>query len=89
VTDETRTIPVTPVHFGHSPISFECPVPVDSLGQIERGGEIIPLAERTAKCGAPANFSIGSQLVCEAHLRHACGLMGLDAEDIIRELREG
>lgn len=74
------------VQFAHSPIAFDCPVPVTADGDTFRDGEPIPIDERTTKCGASAPYLIGAQIVCEKHLRQACDLMGLDPDDILRDL---
>lgn len=74
------------ITFGRSPIAFDCPVPTNGAGETMRDGEPIPIDERTSKCGASAPYLIGAQLVCETHLRQACGLMELDADSVVREL---
>jgi hypothetical protein len=73
-------------YFVRTPILFDCPVPVNGDGDSMRDGEPIPLEERTPKCGAKAPYLIGSQIVCEAHLRQACDLMGIEADEVIDDL---
>ncbi len=74
------------VSFCRIPIAFSCPVPVTDDGETMRDGEPIPLDERGAKCGGDAPYLIGSQIVCEEHLRQACLLMELDPDDVLIEL---
>jgi hypothetical protein len=74
------------VSFTRLGISLPCPVPViPGTPDTMRDGEPIPLDERTEKCAVDAFWMIGGQVTCDVHLREACGLLGIDYDDLLAE----
>lgn len=74
------------VNFARLPISLPCPVPVvPGTPDTMRDGEPIPLEERTEKCAVDAFWMIGGQVTCDIHLREACGLLGIDYDELVEE----
>lgn len=70
----------TPITIMWAGMGVPCPVPVTPGGSIDA-----PLSERTETCGANAQWWMGAQAACEAHMSMACGLAGIDFDGVKRE----
>jgi hypothetical protein len=70
------------------PITTPCPVRIlpGSNGVTMRDGEPVPIEERTELCAVDAGWMLGSQRVCDVHLREACGLVGIDFDGVVDEV---
>lgn len=80
-------MPPPQVHFHRIPISLPCPVPVlpGSPDTMTVDGSVIPLEQRTEKCGVDAFWFIGAQPTCDVHCRQACELLDIDYDDLLAE----
>lgn len=60
----------TPVTFLRLPLTSPCPVPCTPEGAtMDADGEPLPMDERPELCAVDAGWLIGSQRVCDYHLR--------------------
>lgn len=75
------------VQFVRLPISLPCPVPVipGTPDVLDSDGQPIDIAERTETCNVDAWWAMGAQVSCDVHMRIACGLIGVDYEDLLAE----
>lgn len=79
-------MPEREIQFLRLPLSLPCPVPVlPGTSTTMRDGDPIPLDERTEACHVDAFWLIGAQVTCDVHLREACGLMGIDYDELDAE----
>ncbi|MCZ4492706.1 MAG: hypothetical protein JWP53_1637 [Conexibacter sp.] len=68
------------------PIQLACPVPVRADGAfLDDQGEPLPMDERPERCAVWAHWMIGAQVSCDIHTAHACAVLDIDFDDLVRE----
>lgn len=71
------------VQIARMPMSLPCPVPVlPGTSDIGDGD----MSKRTECCAVDAYWAMGSQVTCDVHLRVACGLIGVDFDEVAEEM---
>lgn len=78
-----------PITIMRVPITTPCPVKVTPDGRtLDQQGEVLPDEARTELCAVDAQWMIGTQRVCDVHLRLSVDVLGAiegSFEDVVRE----